>query len=186
VRDLNQRRQRGEKVPDKYEFKGRRKDGSTVYVEVSATGTTYRNEPVTLAYLRDVTERKLASDALRDSEMRFRAIFENANDAIFLMDTTAFVDCNRKALSMFGGSKEDILGQPPYRFSPPRQPDGSNSKEKALKTIHEALEGRPQFFRWRHRRLDGTDFDAEISLNSLELSGRVYLQAIVREKEERA
>jgi PAS domain S-box-containing protein len=106
VRDINQRRQRGEQVPDKYEFRGRRKDGSLIYVEVSATGTTYRNEPVTLAFLRDVTERKLASDALRDSEMKFHAIFENANDAIFLMDRFAIVECNRKALSVFGAPRK--------------------------------------------------------------------------------
>lgn len=182
VRDINQRRQRGENVPDKYEFRGRRKDGSLIYVEVSATGTTYRNEPVTLAYLRDVTERKLASDALRDSEMRFHAIFENANDAIFLMDRFAIIDCNRKALSVFGGNKEDIVAQPPHRLSPPTQPDGSDSKEQALKIIKAALAGEPQFFNWRHRRFDGTDFDAEISLNSLDLSGTKYLLAIIRER----
>ncbi len=182
VRDINQRRQRGEKVPDKYEFRGRRKDGSLIYVEVSATGTTYRNEPVTLAYLRDVTERKLASDALRDSEMRFHAIFENANDAIFLMDRFAIIDCNRKALSVFGGNKEDIVAQPPHKLSPPTQPDGSDSKEQALKIIKAALAGEPQFFNWRHRRFDGTDFDTEISLNSLDLSGTKYLLAIIRER----
>ncbi|MDD3845812.1 MAG: PAS domain S-box protein [Syntrophorhabdaceae bacterium] len=184
VQNINERRQRGEEAPDKYEFKGRRKDGSVIYIEVSATGTTYRNEPVTLAYLRDVTERKLASDTLRDSEMRFHAIFDNANDAIFLLDQDTFVDCNRKALSMFACNKEEIVGQPPYLLSPPTQPDGSDSKEKALRTIEAAFRGTPQFFRWRHRRFDGTDFDTEISLNALELAGKIYLQAIVREKEE--
>lgn len=184
VRDINEKRQKGKKVPDKYEFRGRKKDGSLIYVEVSATGTTYRNEPVTLAYLRDVTERKLASDALRDSEMKFHAIFENASDAIFLMDRFAIVDCNRKALSVFKGSKEDIVAQPPHRLSPPTQPDGSDSKEKAVKIIRAAFEGKPQFFLWRHRRFDGTDFDTEISLNSLDLSGTKYLLAIIREKKE--
>ncbi len=184
VRGINERRQRGEKVPDKYEFRGRKKDGSIVYVEVSATSTTYRNEPVTLAYLRDVTERKLASDALRDSEMRFHAIFENASDAIFLIHGNSFIDCNLKALSMFGCKKEEIIGQAPYELSPPIQPDGSNSKEKAIATVRAALEGKPQFFRWRHRRFDGTDFDTEISLNTLQLGGKTYIQAIVREKGE--
>jgi PAS domain S-box-containing protein len=182
VRDINQRRQRGEEVPDKYEFRGRRKDGSLIHVEVSATGTTYRNEPVTLAYLRDITERKLASDALKDSEMKFHAIFENANDAIFLMDRFAIVDCNRKALSMFGGDKENIVAQSPHKLSPATQPDGSNSKEKAVKIIRAAFAGESQFFHWRHRRFDGTDFDTEVSLSSIDLSGTKYLLAIIREK----
>ncbi|MBP1747821.1 MAG: domain S-box [Deltaproteobacteria bacterium] len=181
VRLINQRRQRGEDVPDKYEAKGIRKDGSTVYVEISATGTTFRGEAVTLAYIRDITERRLASDALRDGEMRFHAIFDNANDAIFLVDEHSIIDCNRRALSMFGGTKEEVLGKAPHELSPPIQPDGSDSREKALRTMEAAIHGTPQFFRWKLRRLDGTDFDTEISLNSLELAGKRYLQAIVRD-----
>jgi len=181
VRLINQRRQRGESVPDKYEAKGIRKDGSDVYVEISATGTTFRGEPVTLAYIRDITERRLASDALRDSEMRFHAIFDNANDAIFLVDDYAFIECNRTALRMFGGSREDILGKTPGEFSPPTQPDGSDSREKARQTMEAAFRGTPQFFQWTHRRLDGTDFVTEISLNHLDLAGKRYLQAIVRD-----
>ncbi len=181
VRLINERRQRGGDVPDKYEAKGIRKDGSTVYIEVSATGITFRGERVTLAYIRDVTERRLASDALRDSEMRFHAIFDNANDAIFLIDGTSFIDCNLKALAMFEGSKEEILGKAPYELSPPSQPDGTGSREKAMRIMQAALQGTPQFFRWTHRRIDGSDFDTEISLNYLDLAGKRYLQAIVRD-----
>ncbi len=54
----NLRRQRNETVPERYEFKGVRRDGEVVYVEVSATRMTYQGEAVTLACLRDVTERK--------------------------------------------------------------------------------------------------------------------------------
>jgi PAS domain S-box-containing protein len=180
VRLINQKRQRGEEVPDKYEAKGIRKDGHVVYIEVSATGTTFRGEPVTLAYIRDITERRRASDALKDSEMRFHAIFDNAHDAIFLLDGYSFIDCNRKALAMFGGTKEEILGKSPFELSPPVQPDGSNSRERATKFMTDALEGKARFFRWTHRRLDGTDFDTEIIVNSLELAGKKYLQAIVR------
>lgn len=181
VQEINARRQRGEEVPKKYEFKGIGKDGAIVYVEVSATNTTYRGEQVTLAYLRDVTERKLVSDALRDSEMKYRAIFDNANDAIFLMDRDVFIDCNKKALSVFGCSKEEIIGQPPYKFSPDMQPDGSDSTTKAMKKIRAALRGEPQFFDWQHQKLDGTIFDAVITLNALELEGKKYIQAIIRD-----
>ncbi len=181
VQDINQRRQRGEKVPDKYEFRGRRKDGATIYIEVSATATTFRNESVTLAYIRDVTERRRVSDALKDSEMRFHAIFENAGDAIFLLDHDTFIDCNQKALSMFGCSKEDIIGRTVHRFSPPTQPDGRDSREKALEAIEAASQGKPLCFRWLHRRFDGADFATEINLNSLNLAGKKYLQAIVRD-----
>ena len=56
--EISLKRQRGEDVPSRYEFKGIRKDGGIVYIEVSATKTIYRGEAVSLAYLRDITERK--------------------------------------------------------------------------------------------------------------------------------
>lgn len=181
VRLINKKRQRGEEVPDKYEARGVRKDGRAVYIEVSATGTTFRGEPVTLAYIRDITERRMASDALRDSEMRFRAIFDNAYDAIFLLDGQLFIDCNRRALAMFGGTKEEVLGKSPFDLSPPTQPDAGSSRQAAIQHMKAALEGKPQIFPWTHRRLDGTDFDTEVTVNSLELAGKIYLQSIVRE-----
>jgi PAS domain S-box-containing protein len=64
VSTMNQRRWKGGPSPSRYEFNGITKDGQTIFIEVSATRTTYRNEPVHLFYLRDVTERKLAEKAL--------------------------------------------------------------------------------------------------------------------------
>ncbi len=64
VKSMNHRRWKGEATPSRYEFKGVTKDGRTIYIEVSATGIIYRNEPVSLVYLRDITERKMAEEAL--------------------------------------------------------------------------------------------------------------------------
>ena len=64
VSSMSQRRWRGEPIPSRYEFNGITRDGRTIFIEVSATGTVYRNEPVLLVYLRDVTERKLAEEGL--------------------------------------------------------------------------------------------------------------------------
>jgi PAS domain S-box-containing protein len=58
VVSYNHRRQRGEAVPNRYEFKGLRKNGEIVYIEASVTGTTYQGEPISLAFLRDVTGRR--------------------------------------------------------------------------------------------------------------------------------
>ena len=68
VAALNRERQRGEPVPARYEFKGIRKDGTTLYVEVSATRIIYQGEPATLAYLRDVSERKQHEEEQRQSQ----------------------------------------------------------------------------------------------------------------------
>ena len=65
VREINERRQRKEDVPDRYEFRGVKKNGEIVYVEASVTGTTYQGEPISLAFIRDITERKSLEAQLR-------------------------------------------------------------------------------------------------------------------------
>ena len=118
---------------------------------------------------------------LRVSENRFRTLFETANDAILLMDDRNFLSCNRKAEALYGCRQEEIVGQSPVKFSPPRQPDGRDSAESAREKIAAAFAGTPQNFDWRHLRLDGTPFDAEVSLNRVELEGAMILIAIVRD-----
>ena len=118
---------------------------------------------------------------LAERERRYRALFEAANDAILIMRNDKFLYCNSRTLEMFGCAQDQIVGQTPYHFSPPMQPDGQDSREMALRKLADVLAGEPQSFAWRHRRYDGTPFDAEVSLNRVELSDGPCVQAIVRD-----
>jgi len=130
-------------------------------------------------------ERRRAERMLLDSERRFRVMFENASDGIFLMKGLTFVDCNRRNCEIFGRSREELIGKSPVDLSPSRQADGRSSKESAEEKVDATLSGNPQFFAWRHLRKDGSPFDTEISLSRLEIGGEVVLQAVVRDVTER-
>lgn len=126
--------------------------------------------------------RQEAIAALRESEVKYRTLFEAAGDAILIMEGERFLECNPKALEFFGAPKERLIGATPYEhFSPPLQPDGRPSREAAKEKIAAALNGDHQLFEWRHQRLDGTLFDAQVSLTPLNLGDRVLLLAIVRD-----
>lgn len=131
--------------------------------------------------IRDMTEQKRIEQALRESELKHRTLFETAGDAIMLMRDNRFIDCNDKTLAMFGCTREQIIGAPPYEFSPPTQPDGRSSREKALEKINLAATEGLQFFEWEHCRRDRTPFHAEVSLTRVKLDGEILLQAIVRD-----
>ena len=131
--------------------------------------------------IHDITEHRMAEDALRQSEQMYRALFESANDAIFIMQDNLYLECNDMALKMFECSKEEILFHSPDEFSPKLQPDGSSSKKGALKRVGAALSGEPQFFEWKHTRCDGAFFDAEVGLNAVQVGDDLAIQTIIRD-----
>ncbi|MBN2466808.1 MAG: PAS domain S-box protein [Deltaproteobacteria bacterium] len=130
----------------------------------------------------DITIRAQAERDLKESELKYRALFESTPDAIMLTDSGGFLDCNKATLEMFGCSaKEEFTIKHPGELSPPIQPDGEESIFAANKHIKEALAKGFCFFEWVHRRIDGGDFPAEVLLSTLELRGRMVLQALVRD-----
>ena len=172
---------------DEREWTYIRKDGSRFPVRLSVTAMTEADGDIIgfLGIADDLSEQKAMRANLRDSEARYRAVFENAGDTIFLIREGRFVDCNPATLEMFGRTRDEILGASPEDFSPKRQPDGQTSAAKAQEKLNAAFLGKPQFFEWRHLRRDGSFFDVEVTLNALEIAGRPHIQATVRDISER-
>ena len=99
---------------NRYELVLLRKDGEPRTVQVSAA--PFWNEDGSFAgsigIVMDVTDRKRAEDALRESEERFRKIFESATDCMIFLDKSGrILDVNKKAVEVFGGTKEELLGK---------------------------------------------------------------------------
>ena len=163
----------------------RRKDASTFPVEVSSLGTDVFGERVNLSIIRDIAARVRSEAQLRESEERYRLLFENAVDAVLLIRDHTFVECNTAALTLFGAPRQAVLGAYPWQFSPPNQSNGRSSEIVAREKIATALAGQTITFDWIHRRLDGSDRVTEVRLSPIELNGSKHLQVIIRDITER-
>lgn len=89
-----------------------------------------------------------------------------APEAILIVDleTGLFTDPNENAEKLYGLPREELLKVGPAQMSPPKQPDGRDSNEKALEKIGEAMQGKPSVFEWTHRNAKGEIIPCEVRL----------------------
>ncbi|MCF7794103.1 MAG: PAS domain S-box protein [Candidatus Cloacimonetes bacterium] len=132
----------------------------------------------------DITERRKATEKLRESEERFRAMFESSKDANMTLEPPdwKFTSGNQALVDLFKlKNLEELMKLAPWQISPPKQPDGQSSIEKAKKMIDIAVKEGVNYFEWIHRKRDGRDFFATVLLNKVNLKDKNILLATVRD-----
>ncbi|MHB8603706.1 MAG: PAS domain-containing sensor histidine kinase [Thermoplasmatota archaeon] len=103
-------RRTGARVMDHYETVLVRKDGACVEVEVSRRPVEGTGANLVLVLVRDITERKVAESALRESESRFRALSDAALEGIVLHSDGAILECNSAFARLYGIERERVVG----------------------------------------------------------------------------
>jgi PAS domain S-box-containing protein len=122
---------------------------------------------------RDMTEQKRDQDALLASETKYRALYDASADAIVMQRTDRMVIAgNKAAVTMFHCKDEkELLALPQKDVHPEFQPDGKPSVTRADELMVSALENGSAVFEWRFELKDGTKYDTNVSLVTMDING---------------
>jgi PAS domain S-box-containing protein len=171
--------------------------GETIVTEFTYQDRTYlaytlpvRNErqEITggLLMTQNITDRQLAEESLRESEAKFRSLYEFTSLAVLMSDKNGIRNVNKAFVELFAGTcQEQFVGKSPDQFSPFFQPNGRDSLSMANEMIAIAFELGNHRFDWVHQRLDGTNFLAEVVLTIVQVGNESIIQGVVQDLTER-
>lgn len=136
--------------------------------------------------VEDITERKRSEATLRESEEKFRALFEASSQGVMLHDEHQYLEVNPAIVEMLGyGSANELIGLHPSKTSPPIQPSGEATDALAQKYIQECFANGSVRFDWVAQRKDGTLIPVEVILTRIQWGGRQIIQAAVNDISQR-
>lgn len=133
----------------------------------------------------NIAHRKRAEEALRDSEERYRLLFENNPDIVAVFKGNAYAAVSPSVASQLGYERSDVVGKKPWDLAPEFQPDGTLSEVKAKHFFKRAAASGVQLFNWTQLHKDGSTLDLEVSLVRYEVNGDMMFLAICRDITER-
>lgn len=163
-----------------YEVIGLKKDGTTFPMEIEAKVFFYQGNQHRVAALRDITERKKAEAALRESEERFRAVMEQAADAFIIHNLDGkIVDVNQSTCQSLGYTRTQLLSLYVEDI------EDNFCSEEISKKWQNLIPGVPITIQGIHRRQDGKTFPVEIRLGLLKAGNGKLILALCRDITER-
>ena len=162
------------------------KDGTTRPVEVTARLLELKGKYYVLSISRDMTERKLVEDELRDSEERYRMLFNSGADALMVHEMNMtdhygkFVEVNDNACRMLGYNREQLLNMGPMDLVAP------DKKPQQIAPRHHILQkDQPMFYETIFVAAGGKRFPVEIRAHGFDYKGRTLVVAVIRDISER-
>ena len=137
-----------------------------------------------LGFAKDITERKQAEKKLKESEERFRTVFNNANDIMYIIEVTkekgpVVVDANNSAFELLGYTRDELIGMPMSEL------DGEESKEKIPERVKKIMSGGKFTFESLQLRKDGSLVPVEVSASLIKIAGKTYIYSVYRDITER-
>jgi len=172
-REKIERRKKG--IKEQHEFKFLKKDGRKIYALLSTSPVTDNKENYkgALAFISDITQRKEAEEALKETMLKYQLLFESASSAVMLLDSKTFEirEANKTCMSMYGYTGEELLSMRSFQLSAEPEKHFSSIKENSISFI-------PLRY---HKKKDGTVFPVEIICNIITIKDRDVLLAEIRD-----
>ncbi len=170
----------GEKRPRTFEVVCKNGDNKIIeFIPVKLKNDEY------LMTVNDVTQKKIAETALKQSEERFRTVASSAVDAIIMTDHNGnVVFCNNSVQRIFGCNEVDLVGKSVNKIIPGRYHDEFIRKQEQFKLTGRHLLSGKLFESYGFRK-DGSEFPIEISITAWDIDGERYTTSIIRDITER-
>lgn len=159
-----------------------RRDGTLIDVSLS-TAPVYDSSgriKSLMAVLEDISERKRAEEALRESEERYSSLFKNNHSVMLLIDpeNAAIVDANPAACSFYGWSHEELTSRKITDIN-------TLEREQVFQEMQRAGSRKAQHFLFRHRLANGEIRDVEVYSGPITIEGKRLLYSIIHDISER-
>ena len=157
------------------------KTGRCLPAEISASSVEVDGRPCIIALVRDVSDRRRAEEALRESEERYRKVFQSSNDAIFITDdeNDEIMDANPRACTMLEYPKEDLMKTPISTIHQHELPQVMEFAQLVSKS------GKGWTNQLSCQTRTGRILPCEISASKIDIGGRACTISVVRDITER-
>jgi len=182
MRDLGERVRKGEPIPMLFETHLERPDGSRVLIEVSGRQVQIDGELAAVTFIKDVSDREQAEQALLRSDASFRKVVESVPLAVWISDRRGIVYANPALVELFGyDDVNEVLGLDPRQLTHPEDLLVLERRARAMMRRRERLAP----FTYRARRRDGTWIILEATSIAVEYEGRPAILSFGRDMTQR-
>jgi two-component system cell cycle sensor histidine kinase/response regulator CckA len=176
INDRRRDRLNGKPVLPQYEYRGIKKDGTEIWLEIYSSVIEYDGKPAIQSAFRDITERKKALEGLQKALDWQKAIFEGSRDGFIISDKNSnFIDANERACKLLGYSKEELLKMGARDLNKSVDPS-------VLETIRKRiLKGEEYVGETQVYTKDGRKVDVEFGHRRVIIAGKIYIHSIIRD-----